>query len=550
MTPARLPRSILKASRKELDLQLTVTEGQLPTDMTGHAFIVAPVGTVDSGGLPYAGTNEAGTPVFNGDAMIHRLDFDRPGEVHLKSRLGKTPCFYADQASTTDPKFEALKFKNHGLTRMALPLGPRNMVNTAFVPILEPDAPNRLLVTYDAGRPYEVDPSSLELATAVGYIDEWRNFLPADFEGPLPYILSTAHPYYDPHQKEFIAVNYGKSLENLLCSIPFLAAAEADIKELEQILDRIAKFVEGRDYHPDLLEQVRKALGELCGGSPVDGNPSGCLDQIKGLIGLETGPATGLHPELHSHLTSLKKKIDSILPPDFLGFANFVYLIKWNTEGNFNRWQIMDEAGQPVAIHQTMHQIQVTKKYVIVMDTAFKFDFDQLFSNPFPENKGIERLLRKLVTGPQAPVSTMYIIDRADLVNGQQPHNYPDKKNEFKDVPQVRAKKLIVPLEAIHFLANYDGPNEDEIVLYLAHNSADCVAEWLREYDTLAFRDDQPVPNDLVGMVVDPADIGHLGRYIIDGKNGALLSSKVIGQPGAPPGQDPDIPHTWGIGLY
>jgi carotenoid cleavage dioxygenase-like enzyme len=65
----------MTASRDELDdIQLEI-EGNLPEDLQGHVFIVAPVGTVESGGLPF----KDGDSLLNGDGMIYRLDFDRPG---------------------------------------------------------------------------------------------------------------------------------------------------------------------------------------------------------------------------------------------------------------------------------------------------------------------------------------------------------------------------------------------------------------------------------------------------------------------------------------
>ncbi|MEG4944958.1 carotenoid oxygenase family protein [Microcoleus sp. F4-D5] len=84
-----VPQSIMTASRDELDnIQLEI-EGELPEDLQGHVFIVAPVGSVASGGLPHPDGNSW----LNGDGMIYRLDFNRQGEVRLKSRLVKPPCY-------------------------------------------------------------------------------------------------------------------------------------------------------------------------------------------------------------------------------------------------------------------------------------------------------------------------------------------------------------------------------------------------------------------------------------------------------------------------
>ena len=69
-----VPQSIMTASRDELDNVELEIEGNLPKDLQGHIFIVDPVGTVESGGLPF----KDGDSLLNGDGMIYRLDFDRP----------------------------------------------------------------------------------------------------------------------------------------------------------------------------------------------------------------------------------------------------------------------------------------------------------------------------------------------------------------------------------------------------------------------------------------------------------------------------------------
>ncbi|MDJ0774815.1 MAG: carotenoid oxygenase family protein, partial [Mastigocoleus sp. MO_167.B18] len=91
----QVPKSIMTASRCELtDIQMQIS-GNLPQDLQGHVFMVAPVGTVNSGGLPYPN----GDSLLCGDGMIYRLDFDSPNEVTLKTRLVKPPDYYADKAT-------------------------------------------------------------------------------------------------------------------------------------------------------------------------------------------------------------------------------------------------------------------------------------------------------------------------------------------------------------------------------------------------------------------------------------------------------------------
>lgn len=48
-------------------------EQRLPEDLQGHVFIIGPVGFEDT---PYG----KGTPIFNGDGMVYRIDFNQPGK--------------------------------------------------------------------------------------------------------------------------------------------------------------------------------------------------------------------------------------------------------------------------------------------------------------------------------------------------------------------------------------------------------------------------------------------------------------------------------------
>jgi hypothetical protein len=77
-----------------------------------------------------------------------------------------------------EAKYEKYQFSNYGIARFSLSLGLRNQLNTAFLPMkFAQDSCERLLVTYDAGRPYEIDTDTLEVVTPVGSNQEWRGQL-------------------------------------------------------------------------------------------------------------------------------------------------------------------------------------------------------------------------------------------------------------------------------------------------------------------------------------------------------------------------------------
>jgi carotenoid cleavage dioxygenase-like enzyme len=213
-TPApaqRIPAALMRASAAEIDdvrldvLESVLPEG-LPRDLGGHLFFVGPSGSVEHPGLPSPG----GVPVFNGNGKIYRVDFDGQGEARATSRIAKTACFFADEAAARDPRFAGQRFHDLGLMRASARLGLRNQLNTALVPIHAPGHTPRLLVTYDAGRPHEIDTESLRVVTPVGHSREWRPALPIDF--PFPWVLSTAHPVHDARTGELWTVNFAPSL--------------------------------------------------------------------------------------------------------------------------------------------------------------------------------------------------------------------------------------------------------------------------------------------------------------------------------------------------
>lgn len=94
------------------------------------------------------------------------------------------------------------------------------------------------MITYDAGRPYEIDTASLEIITPVGANTEWQPFLP--FSYPFSPVLSTSHPTFDGYTNEVFLVNYGRSLVNFLESVRLINGLEQLSSEMEALLKAIA----------------------------------------------------------------------------------------------------------------------------------------------------------------------------------------------------------------------------------------------------------------------------------------------------------------------
>ncbi len=194
---------------------------QLPQDLWGYAFFACPLPPVTTFNPNQFASGDR--MVLNGDGMLYRLGFES-GTAILKTRMMKTPCYYADLAAQLVPKFDqpGYRFLDGGMVRHSLFLGTRNQMNTAFLATKE-----HLLATFDAARPHIIDPDSLELLEPIGAASNWQGLAPKQpawitqvFQ---PY-SNPAHPVCDHLQcadessGEFITANYsaGLSLLNII----------------------------------------------------------------------------------------------------------------------------------------------------------------------------------------------------------------------------------------------------------------------------------------------------------------------------------------------
>lgn len=481
-----VPQSILTANRYELtDIQLEI-EGSLPDDLGGYIFIVEPCGSVTSGGLPYPDGNS----ILGGDGMIYRLDFSNKGEVKLKSRLVKTPDFFADQASPAGSPYENYQFTSHGITRFSLSLGCRNQLNTAFLPMnFRDNTGDRLLVTYDAGRPYEIDTETLEVVTPVGANREWVSELDG-LNVPFQLYMSTAHPAFDAYTNQMFTVNFGRSLGSFLETIPAVYDITELPKELDDVLSAIADL-----FRAGFLKDIAMTF----------------LNVFQNIWQLYAG------------------WIEKLIGVDM---ENFLYLIRWDGAGQLERWKLVLPDRSPVRIQQCIHQIGVTEDFVVIMDTAFTVGTDQIINDPFPKSNGGEQLFRQMLERPAEPDSVIYIVRRSDLKAGQKPAS-----SQFE--VEVVAQKVTIPLATAHFLVDYENP-DGNITLHTAHICAMEVSDWLREYDRLAFAPQVPAPRRLAGMILNEVDIGRVGKYVIKADTGSFVASSVISHD----------PCTWGVELY
>ncbi len=166
----------------EFSRRLDVVEGHWPDDIAGAVFIIGPDKRAPGGHW------------FGTHGLILRIACaaDGDGKVRVRTARVDTPM---NRLRARFPKlFTTFEFAEFS------PFGVTNMANTNVQGI-----DGRLFVGFDAGRPLEVDPVTLDYITPVGANDEWLQAVPAPLE---PLISVAAHPAPAFDERALYFVNY------------------------------------------------------------------------------------------------------------------------------------------------------------------------------------------------------------------------------------------------------------------------------------------------------------------------------------------------------
>jgi carotenoid cleavage dioxygenase-like enzyme len=518
--PQPVKRPFTSCSRQEVDLKLQVLAGKIPTDLQGHVYLNSPCGTVNSPtpypkNLPNGRVNgEWGDMIFNGDAMLFRFDLDQPDTVSVKSAILRTPCYWADEATKYGTSYydQGLYFKSMGIGRTSLKLGVRNQVNTALTPFrFAPNQPTRVTANFDVGRPFELDPVSLKLKTAIGANSEWSPEFPLIAEQVFPMIQSTAHPSFDPQTREFFTVCYQKTFGTMFFSEKMgakLLAAQTFILTEFNKLERTLGFLKLKAGK--FVQLITRFIAHL-------------HEKIEGKSG-------------EFHPLDVLKELDGEEPGGEFSMENAVYLLRWTGQGPLQRWNVLDaDTGKNIVIEQCMHQTNFSRDYLVLVDSSVKFALDIMENVPFPDHPWLNEVFRKLTAKTVLPETPLYLIKRSDLKKG---------------VANVTAKKFVIPLETVHYSVDYDNPG-GRVTIHTAHNSASCAAEWVRPYDFLATDPDQgALPNTYGLMACGELDIGRIGKFVVQGDTGKILSQQIIHEKGFAGDDVGNVKaHTWAVAL-
>lgn len=509
------------ASRDEVDLVLQVFEGTVPTDMCGYIYVNSPAGTVNNPTpipeyRPDGSYNpEYGQMIFNGDGMLFRFDMSQPGQISLRSRLLKTPCYYADEASKYGTAYytQGMRFDSQGMARTSLSLGSRNQINTSVNAFKFPgDKSTRVTVNFDAGRPFEVDPQSMELVTAIGRNAEWKQEMSPLLQNTFQLFQSSAHPSFDPITQEFFTVCFQKNFNNLILGETFsevLLANETFLKD---------KLFEA---YADVFSQLKL-------------NTATTLKVLKAFIThLEAQLANPSLPNFS--MADAQTAISA--PDDFMGMVNATTLMRWVGKDPLDQWNLVDATGANLTMTQTMHQTALTKEYIVLVDSSLKFSLDILVNVPFPNHPWLSTWLRSVMARTILPTTPLYFVKRADLI--------PGAKN-------VTVIPCTIPLETVHYSALYENTADGNVTLFAAHNSALCAAEWVRPFDVLATDPLKSIDTNTIGLFTcGEMDLGRVGKFVINANTGDIVSSTIIHDQGFDGDDVKNITraHTWAVGL-
>jgi len=481
---SRFPQAMLSVSREEFDaLQLTVKQGlteistELPKDLTGYVFIVGPAGSVDSPKNPnspqivYPCIN-GWNPLYNGDGMLYRIEFSN-GKAHLKTRIAKPLSYWADKYTYENSNDPNLGFKNFGIARASLALGVTSQLSVTLTPFKYQAAPYRLLITVDMGRSYEVDPNTMEVVQPIGLIKDWKAINPLFPMQPFPLSMSCAHPCFDYNTGELFTINLGRSISS------FLPTLRQFLHQLRILTKPVKKSVE-----------LKKTT------SPVDGFIKWLTNLYKNILKafLSLGKA------IYQFIEKIYKTVLQIL--NAIDKDDFVELVCWRGEENFDQWKVVLPNGKPIKVKQTLHQMGLTKNYIILADTAFKIALEELlFAEGCKFIEEIEILIRELTDIPQLADTKVWVVPRKELIPGKE---------------TVTAQEVIIPREIAHYVVEYE--DADGIVIHTVHSCACDAAETIRCFDKSVYSDVEinKQLRNLTGALVSGMDVDVIGCHVID----------------------------------
>lgn len=145
--PFGLRRAVEAAAEHDYRVPTAAIRGQLPAALRGTFFRIGP-GRYEVGGQAFG-------HAFDGDGMLHSVTFG-DGGVDYRNRFVRTPKYEAETAAG-HIKYRSLGHNAPGGWRRNIGKQPANCANTNVM-----WHGGHLLALWEGGRPYELDPATLE----------------------------------------------------------------------------------------------------------------------------------------------------------------------------------------------------------------------------------------------------------------------------------------------------------------------------------------------------------------------------------------------------
>jgi hypothetical protein len=195
---------------------------------------------------------------------------------------------------------------------------------------------------------------------------------------PFKLVMTSAHPVFDPKTKEVFTINVGKSLWTML----------GLYRSIKERVAENAKSLQDLIKNSSFPSEVQLRLLTLYKGI------LGVISSIVNLIG-------GI------------EKIGQVFTN-----RNFVRLFLWDGKqvGITQKWEVLLPNKKPLVIEQTVHQMGLTEKYILIAESAFKFSLENIM--PYQQDflsKDFKVFLADFINYNQFPYSKLYIIKREDL---------------------------------------------------------------------------------------------------------------------------------------
>lgn len=157
----------------------------------------------------------------------------------------------------------------------------------------------------------------------------------------------------------------------------------------------------------------------------------------------------------------------------------WTHLVSWDTwENRLHHWSLIDAAtGKPV-VTQSLHQIAVTRDYVVLLDSNFPVNFWSIaVQSALPGMTRLQRLVSRLTSEPSYPQAVFWVVKRSDL-RPSPGTLLPD------DPPRIPAYRFQSGGGGLHFAARYENP-DDVITIVVGHSPTEDLSHTIQEGDLL-----------------------------------------------------------------